>query len=313
MRSSHATLALCPVSLFLLASAAGLLHPTPVPQDEFTAGVSELCKAKLEKPKRLSELAGRWWNEIYAGTYLFDRQVRPTALGVHGAASCCMLARVLPHNAMLTPTLNCVNNIIFGGCRALVLQGIGVVAFLHAQVAEVEVLKTLTQLELVAFAQEVLGAQSPARRKLAVLIRGSREFADNQQSSGSGTCPADATASGSSRSTAEEAAAADGTCSATDAAGVCSSSSSSGADCVAYVSTAVPEGERFLVIQDVSAFKRGCELWPTAGQQHSKQLQQQHRRQAIFSGQGTAAAADGTGEAAAAAQSEEGLPGAAKL
>jgi hypothetical protein len=65
----------------LLASAAGLLHPTPVPQDEFTAGVSELCKAKLEKPKRLSELAGRWWNEIYAGTYLFDRQVRPTALG----------------------------------------------------------------------------------------------------------------------------------------------------------------------------------------------------------------------------------------
>jgi hypothetical protein len=226
-----------------------------------------------------------------------------------------MLARVLPHNAMPTPTLNCVNNIIFGRCRALVLQGIEVVAFLHAQVAEVEVLKTLTQLELVAFAQEVLGAQSPARRKLAVLIRGSREFADNQQSSGSGTCPADATASGS-RNTAEEAAAADGTCSATDAAGVCSSSSSNGADCVAYVSTAVPEGERFLVIQDVSAFKRGCELWPAAGQQHSKQLQQQHRRQAIFSGQGTAAAAaaaDGTGEAAAAAQSEEGMPGAAKL
>jgi hypothetical protein len=38
--------------------------------------VSELAKAKLEKPKRLSELASRWWNEIYAGTYLFDRQVR---------------------------------------------------------------------------------------------------------------------------------------------------------------------------------------------------------------------------------------------
>jgi hypothetical protein len=47
----------------------------PSLQDEFSAGVSELSKSKLEKPKRLSELAGRWWNEIYAGTYLFDRQV----------------------------------------------------------------------------------------------------------------------------------------------------------------------------------------------------------------------------------------------
>jgi hypothetical protein len=44
-------------------------------QEDFSAGVSELAKAKLEKPKRLSELASRWWNEIYAGTYLFDRQV----------------------------------------------------------------------------------------------------------------------------------------------------------------------------------------------------------------------------------------------
>jgi hypothetical protein len=55
--------------------------PSVCAQDEFTAGVSELCKAKLEKPKRLSELAGRWWNEIYAGTYLFDRQVRPQLWG----------------------------------------------------------------------------------------------------------------------------------------------------------------------------------------------------------------------------------------
>jgi hypothetical protein len=185
--------------------------------------------------------------------------------------------------------------------------------FLHAQVAEVEALKTLTQSELAAFAQEVLGAQSPARRKLAVLIRGSREYAENQQSSGNGTCPADATANGSSSNTADEATVAGGTCPATDAAGACSSSSS-GADDVAYVATAVPEGEKFLVIRDVSAFKRGCEVWPAAGQQHSKQLQQQHRRQAVLSGQGTAAAtADGAGEAAAAAQSEEGLPGAAKL
>ena len=54
---------------------AALPFPPPLLQDEFSAGVSELSKSKLEKPKRLSELAGRWWNEIYAGTYLFDRQV----------------------------------------------------------------------------------------------------------------------------------------------------------------------------------------------------------------------------------------------
>lgn len=171
-------------------------------------------------------------------------------------------------------------------------------------------LKTLTQSELAAFAQEVLGAHCPARRKVAVLIRGRREFAENQRN---GTCPADATSNGSSSSTAGEAVAAGSTCPASDAAGVCSSSSS-GADDVAYVSTALPEGEKFLVIRDVSAFKRGCEVWPAAGQQHSKQLQQQHRRQAVLSGQGTAVAtADGAGEAAAAAQSEDGLPGAAKL
>ncbi|CAD7703211.1 unnamed protein product [Ostreobium quekettii] len=38
--------------------------------------VEELSKAKLEKPKRLSELASRYWHEIVDGTYLFDRQER---------------------------------------------------------------------------------------------------------------------------------------------------------------------------------------------------------------------------------------------
>lgn len=231
-------------------------HPstfTSVPQEEFAAGVSELSKAKLEKPKRLSELVGRWWNEIYAGTYMFDRQV-----------------------------------------------------------AEVEVLQALTQAELTAFAQEVLGPQSPARRKVAVLIRGSREF----PSTGAGSCPAAAdttqqqqqeqeSSSGSGSKEAGEA----GSCAAPEASvkaaeQVCSSSSSS-VDDLAYAASGVPVGEAFLLIQDMAAFKRGCEVWPVSGQQHSRLMQQQHRRQSVLSGSGAAAAttagADSTGEAAAAA------------
>jgi hypothetical protein len=191
---------------------------------------------------------------------------------------------------------------------------------IHPQVAEVEVLKTLTQAELAAFAQEVLGSASPARRKVAVLIRGSREFAagtnqqqQQQQEGEEGTCPADG------NSSSGDAAGEAGSCSAGETvaaatAGVCSSSSSSGSEDVAYAATAVPVGERFLLVRDVAAFKRGCEVWPAAGQQHSRQLL--HKKQAVLSGQGTAAAGvgdGGVGEAAAAAQSEEAVPGAAKL
>lgn len=183
-----------------------------------------------------------------------------------------------------------------------------------------EVLKSLTQAELSAFAQEVLGAQSPARRKVAVLIRGSREFgAQPQSSSGEGTCPAVDGSEQQQRNAAADGAGASegaGSCAAAGEAvdGVCSSS---GADDLAYAATAVPTGEQFLLVRDVPAFKRGCEVWPAAGQQHSKQLQQQHRRHAVLSGQGTAAAAtaagDAAGEAAAAAQSEEAAVGAPKL
>jgi hypothetical protein len=42
---------------------------------EFRKGVSELVKAKLEKPKRLGQLAQRWWNEVFYGSLIFDRQV----------------------------------------------------------------------------------------------------------------------------------------------------------------------------------------------------------------------------------------------
>eukprot|EP00887_Chlorella_sp_A99_P007901 scaffold12.g7901.t1 len=41
--------------------------------DEFENHVEELCKAKLEKPKRLKEAAARDWREIDDGTLRFDR------------------------------------------------------------------------------------------------------------------------------------------------------------------------------------------------------------------------------------------------
>ncbi|KAL6746579.1 Metalloenzyme, LuxS/M16 peptidase-like protein [Haematococcus lacustris] len=51
-----------------LAAAAPPLAPT-----EFVRGVAELVKAKLEKPKRLGELAQRWWNEVFFATHVFNR------------------------------------------------------------------------------------------------------------------------------------------------------------------------------------------------------------------------------------------------
>jgi hypothetical protein len=54
--------------------------PPPPPQEEFTSGVEELAKAKLEKPKRLGELAQRWWAEIYRGTLRFDRRETEVAV-----------------------------------------------------------------------------------------------------------------------------------------------------------------------------------------------------------------------------------------
>lgn len=48
-------------------------------QDEFDKGVEELAKHKLEKPKRLGELAQKWWTEVYHDTCVFNRQV---SLGV---------------------------------------------------------------------------------------------------------------------------------------------------------------------------------------------------------------------------------------
>ncbi|GLC45843.1 hypothetical protein PLESTM_001791300 [Pleodorina starrii] len=44
------------------------------PLSEFQVAVEELAKAKLEKPKKLGDLANRWWSEVQLGSYCFDRQ-----------------------------------------------------------------------------------------------------------------------------------------------------------------------------------------------------------------------------------------------
>lgn len=41
---------------------------------DFTKAVGELVKAKLEKPKRLGELAQRWWNEVGAWASLVRKR-----------------------------------------------------------------------------------------------------------------------------------------------------------------------------------------------------------------------------------------------
>ncbi|KAF5840753.1 Metalloenzyme, LuxS/M16 peptidase-like protein [Dunaliella salina] len=53
---------------------AGALEPYS--DREFRKAVEELVKSKLEKPKRLGELATRWWNEIKFCTLEFARQER---------------------------------------------------------------------------------------------------------------------------------------------------------------------------------------------------------------------------------------------
>ena len=54
-----------------------------MPPEEFAAQVEELAQAKLEKPKRLREAAGRDWSEIDHGLL---RWAAGAALGVVGGA-----------------------------------------------------------------------------------------------------------------------------------------------------------------------------------------------------------------------------------
>jgi hypothetical protein len=233
-------------------------------QSEFAAGVAELAKAKLEKPKRLSELASRWWGEIYAGTCVFDRQT-----------------------------------------------------------AEVEVLRGLSPADLVAFSEEVMGVKAGVRRKAVVLIRGSNELQQQQQTgatgaaaaaAGQGSCAAAGEQQGQAAAAAEApggatcpaGALADGGSSAAD--GVNSSAASlKGAceDVLAYAASAVPAGEEFLLVDDINAFKRGCEVYPAAGQQAGSS-----KRGKVQVGKGAAAAAElaAGGAAAAAANSEDVAP-----
>ncbi|WIA09647.1 hypothetical protein OEZ85_009034 [Tetradesmus obliquus] len=160
-----------------------------LPEAEFEAGVAELAKAKLEKPKRLGELAGRWWGEIYAGTCMFDRQA-----------------------------------------------------------AEVEVLRSLKPEDLARFSEEVLGVERGVRRKAVVLIRGSNELQQQQQ---------------------------------------------------------VPAGEAFVLVDDINAFKRGCEVYAAPGAQPGSSSS----KGKVLLGKGAAAAeAAAGGAAAAAANSEDVAP-----
>ncbi|GIL66232.1 hypothetical protein Vafri_19765 [Volvox africanus] len=41
---------------------------------QFEIAVEELAKSKLETPKKLGDLANRWWSEVHKGYYCFDRQ-----------------------------------------------------------------------------------------------------------------------------------------------------------------------------------------------------------------------------------------------
>uniref|UniRef100_A0A383VRB5 Peptidase M16 N-terminal domain-containing protein n=1 Tax=Tetradesmus obliquus TaxID=3088 RepID=A0A383VRB5_TETOB len=226
-----------------------------LPEAEFEAGVAELAKAKLEKPKRLGELAGRWWGEIYAGTCMFDRQA-----------------------------------------------------------AEVEVLRTLKPEDLTRFSEEVLGVERGVRRKAVVLIRGSNELQQQQQgeaaaatAAGQGSCAAD----GEQQSQAAAAAAAEAPGGATcPAAGDVGSKAvlkaAAGADDVlSYAASAVPAGEAFVLVDDINAFKRGCEVYAAPGAQPGSSSS----KGKVLLGKGAAAAeAAAGGAAAAAANSEDVAP-----
>jgi hypothetical protein len=82
-------------------------------------------------------------------------------------------------------------------------------------------------------------------------------------------------------------------------------SAAAGDDVAAYAASAVPAGEPFLLVDDINVFKRGCEVYPAAGQQQGSS-----KRRTVLLGKGAAAAveAGGAGAAAAAANSEDVAP-----
>lgn len=56
-----------------------ITHVEGLSESDYAAAVAELSKSKLERPKKLYELAGRYWNEVQYGTHLFDRQEQEVA------------------------------------------------------------------------------------------------------------------------------------------------------------------------------------------------------------------------------------------
>lgn len=178
------------------------------------------------------------------------------------------------------------------------------------QSAEVDSLRSLTPHDLVAFFEEVLGLNGRGRRKLMVLIRGRNELQQQQQNGataaeGNGHPDAqsgdEVCASGDVQALAPSADKQQQTCPPDIASNSISkqldSSSNSSSELYSYAAAAVPAGEPFVLVRDINAFKKGCEVYPAAGEQI-------RRSHGINSGTGTAGSTQ-TGEAAAAANTDE--------
>jgi hypothetical protein len=69
-----------------------------------------------------------------------------------------------------------------------------------------------------------------------------------------------------------------------------------------YVASAVPAAEPFMIIQDISAFKKGCEVYPSYSQQPGSRQRQQQMAYGHGAGAVPAAAA-----AASAASADDGV------
>jgi len=69
--------------------------------------VEELAKAKLEKPKRLRELAAKEWREINDGTLVFDRpSAEVAALRTLSKPDLLQFFKVQPSSHIYTEQLN---------------------------------------------------------------------------------------------------------------------------------------------------------------------------------------------------------------
>ena len=195
------------------------------------------------------------------------------------------------------------------------------------QAEEVAALKQLTQQDLVEFAHQVLGPSSSSRRKMLVLVRGQREIKEEQQQIGGTAAEAGSAGAGDAAAgggggggdgeitPARNGDVGQAQCDASDSGAgvvgakvngevvgacltgggangeqVCSSGRSRGDSGAAVAAAAVGAGEVLEVIEDVWAFKRRCELYPST--------QGRWKVEGVGVGAAAAAAAGGDGTAA---------------